>query len=74
MHRWKRSIADTSAEGLQYRQPPTGSADPQQRPAWSQGQYFEFESDRLQMNGANSPVMIEDGKGFHYILMPLRVK
>ena len=26
------------------------------------------------MNGASSPVMIEDGKGFHYILMPLRVK
>ena len=74
MHRWKRSIADTSAEGLQYRQPPTGSADPQQRPAGSQGQYFEFESDRLQMSGANSPVMIEDGKGFHCILMPLRVK
>lgn len=36
--------------------------------------YVREDQFRLQMNGANSPVMIEDGKGFHYILMPLRVK
>lgn len=36
--------------------------------------YVREDQFRLQMNGANGPVMIEDGKGFHYILMPLRVK
>ena len=36
--------------------------------------YVREDQFRLQMNGANSPIMIEDGKGFHYILMPLRVK
>ena len=36
--------------------------------------YVREDQFRLQMNGASSPVMIEDGKGFHYILMPLRVK
>ena len=36
--------------------------------------YVREDQFRLQMNGANSPVMIKDGKGFHYILMPLRVK
>ena len=36
--------------------------------------YVREDQFRLQMNGANSPIMIEDGKGFHYILMPLRIK
>ena len=36
--------------------------------------YVREDQFRLQMNGASSPVMIEDGKGFHYVLMPLRVK
>ena len=36
--------------------------------------YVREDQFRLQMNGASSPVMIADGKGFHYILIPLRVK
>ena len=37
-------------------------------------QYIREDQLRIKMNDAKSPVMIEDGKGFYYILMPLRVK
>ena len=36
--------------------------------------YVKAEQFRLKMNDATSPVMIEDGKGFFCILMPLRVR
>ena len=36
--------------------------------------YVREDQFRLQMNDATSPVMIEDGKGFFCILMPLRVR
>ena len=36
--------------------------------------YVKAKQFRLKMNDATSPVMIEDGKGFFCILMPLRVR